>query len=128
MSDDGCCGDTGGDCSYDTGGGCDDGGGCMETSPCTEAITYAETTFSDGADVHIYQPYEFNDGGYCYEDTYKPVYSSLSRSNNNKYYITDPTQRMFMIVIAAVMILLVCKLKIIAYVLKFLYVNLIIYN
>lgn len=106
MSDDGCC-DTGGDCSYDIGGGCDDsGGGCMETSPCTEA-----TTFSDSAGVCFDQPYETYDGSYCYEDTYRPVYSNLSR--NNDASMTDPKECecLIVIVIYIVVAFIICKLN-----------------
>lgn len=111
MSDDGCCGDTGGDCSYDTGGGCDDTGGgyndtegccddtggccddtggtcdengaCIDTAPCEETTTYMETTLSDNVDVCIDQPYEtFSyDRSYGYEDTYRPT---TYRPTNNR--------------------------------------------
>lgn len=118
MSDDGYCGDTGGDCSYDTGGGCDyTGGGCDDSGPCIEATSYMETTFSDNAGIHIGQPYETYDRDYCYGETYGPVYSNLSTNNN---YKMNSSERTFFI-IACTVILILCKLK-------FLRVRLDIYN
>lgn len=97
MSDDGYCGDTGGDFSCDTGGGCDDTGGggcddsggggrddtggccddtgreradsveCMDTSPYEETIACMDTTFSDSAVVSFDRPYEIYDRTYSYD-------------------------------------------------------------
>lgn len=110
MSDDGYCGDMGGDYSCDTGGGCDDTGGggcddtggccddsveCMDTSPYEETIACMDTTFSDSAVVSFDRPYEIYDRNYSYDRgndykdtyrsnrTYRPVYASLSTNNND---------------------------------------------
>lgn len=120
MSDTECCGDT------DTGGCYDDSRGCDDNSPCV-ADTCEETRicvqnadpesyYPDNADICFDQPmntYSY-DGDYCYEDTYQPVYSSLSRNNAQtsnlfKSFLT------FCLLFAIGMIL--CKLNI--YELKF---------
>lgn len=103
MSDDDYCGDTGGGGSFDTGGG-NDSGACMDPAECTE-ITFTENADYDGG--------YYGDGG----GTFHQVHSS------HHAYITDPKERIVMFIIVFVVILLLCKLNIIIFVLKFLYVN-----
>lgn len=93
MSDDNCCGDTGGGGSCDSSAPCADTGTCVDTGTCSDTgtcidtgpsetnITHAETPFSNGGVVCIVPPH---DPGFCFgETTSQPVCSSSSRSNGS---------------------------------------------
>lgn len=74
----------------------------MDTSPCEGVTTYMETTFSDGANICIDQPYE---------DSYPPVYSNLTRPHDDTY-TTDPKECFIVLILGIAFVLLICKFNI----------------
>lgn len=117
MSEDNCCGDLGNCC--DNSGRCDGNAACMDSSRHEEATTFMETEFSDTENICFDRPFDTYscDGGYCYEDTYQPVYSSLSRNNNTQ--VSGRCERIIIGIIIVAFTVIICKLNICIYALKF---------
>lgn len=99
------------DCCNDTGGWCDDNVACIDfdTYPCEVIPTYMETTFSDNVDVCIDEPYETYDEGYCYEETYQPMYCNSPRNNSEGTDSSD--QYLIWFLWICTFILIFCKFE-----------------